>query len=343
VIKKIEILLRWLSENKISYLKNFELKKESWLEAGGIIKTFIRPSDEESCQNLIKFLKKNQIDFYILGNISNVIIRDGLIETPIINLYKCNKIFKKELENGLELKVNGGVSMPRLSKLLINEGITGNEGLVGIPGTVGGGIYMNASSYNSCISDYLTSVEFFEIDGNKKTLKKHELNFGFRKSFFQNKKYLIFNACFFYPKTIFKDIEFTKKKLKVFVLHRSSYQEKILPNLGSIFATYNLYKDLRKKNFIFNFYYIVYKIFSIIFHNFFRNYLLKFIKIVVRVYFKLLKLNLSSNFSLSDRTINCLINKGSKSGDEAIKFVKEMEIAVNKHARLENIILDKIK
>ena len=71
---------------------------------------------------------------------------------------------------------------------------------------------MNASSYNSCISDYLTSVEFFEIDGNKKTLKKHELNFGFRKSFFQNKKYLIFNACFFYPKTIFKDIEFTKKK-----------------------------------------------------------------------------------------------------------------------------------
>ena len=60
MIKKIKILLRWLSENKISYLKNFELKKESWLEAGGIIKTFIRPSDEESCQNLIKFLKKNQ-------------------------------------------------------------------------------------------------------------------------------------------------------------------------------------------------------------------------------------------------------------------------------------------
>ena len=59
MIKKIEILLRWLSENKISYLKNFELKKESWLEAGGIIKTFIRPSDEESCQNLIKFFKKN--------------------------------------------------------------------------------------------------------------------------------------------------------------------------------------------------------------------------------------------------------------------------------------------
>ena len=100
-----------------------------------------------------------------MGNISNIIIRDGIINTPIINLHKLSNIFEKRTHEEFKLKVNAGISIPKFSKYLVNKGITAYEGLVGIPGTLGGGIVMNISSYGSCISDYLISVECIDENG----------------------------------------------------------------------------------------------------------------------------------------------------------------------------------
>ena len=78
----------WLSENKIKFIKDFNIKYKSWLKAGGVVKTFITPNNETDCIKLIKFFHENKFAFYVLGNISNIIIRDGKIITPIINLHK---------------------------------------------------------------------------------------------------------------------------------------------------------------------------------------------------------------------------------------------------------------
>ena len=86
----------WLSENKIKVFKDFNIKYKSWLKAGGVVKNFITPNNEVDCIKLIKFFYENKFEFYVLGNISNTLIRDGEIHTPIINLYKLSGIFEKQ-------------------------------------------------------------------------------------------------------------------------------------------------------------------------------------------------------------------------------------------------------
>jgi UDP-N-acetylmuramate dehydrogenase len=333
----------WLSENKIKFYKDFNIKYKSWLKAGGIVKNFITPNNETDCIKLIKFFYENKFAFYVLGNISNIIIRDGIINTPIINLHKLSDIFEKQTHEEFKLKVNAGTSMLKFSKYLINKGITGCEGLLGIPGTLGGGIVMNASSYGSCISDYLVSVEYIDENGKLFSLNKSEINFGFRKSLFQDKKCLILNINFLFPLKNLVGTKKTIKRSKKVIDHRSNFQENTLPNLGSMFATYDLYKDLKKKNFLFYITYFIYKILSFLVYKFSRRNFLAFRKFFVKIYSKLLKLDLSSNFFVSDKTINCLVNRGSSKGDDAIKFIKHMKKEVGNCSNLENIILDRIK
>jgi len=333
----------WLSENKIKFLKDFNIKYKSWLKAGGIVKNFITPNNETDCIKLIKFFHENKFAFYVLGNISNIIIRDGIINTPIINLHKLSDIFEKRTHKEFRLKVNAGISIPKFSKYLINKGITGYEGLVGIPGSLGGGIVMNISSYGSCISDYLVSVEYIDENGELFSLNKSEINFGFRKSLFQDKKCLILNINFLFPLKNLVGTEKTTKRSKKVIEHRSNFQENALPNLGSMFATYDLYKDLKKKNFLFYTTYIIYKILSFLVYKFSRRNFFVFRKLFVTIYSRLLKLDSSSNFFVSDKTINCLVNRGSSKGNDAIKFVKHMKKEVGNCSNLENIILDRIK
>ena len=109
----------WLSENKTKFIKDFNIKYKSWLKAGGVVKTFITPNNETDCIKLIKFFHENKFAFYVLGNISNIIIRDGIINTPIINLHKLSDIFEKRTHEELKLKVNAGTSIIKLSKLIV--------------------------------------------------------------------------------------------------------------------------------------------------------------------------------------------------------------------------------
>ena len=343
MISNNNLLEIWLSENKIKFLKDFNIKYKSWLKAGGIIKNFITPNNEEDCIKLIKFFHENKFAFYVLGNISNIIIRDGIINTPIINLHKLSDIFEKQTHEEFKLKVNAGTSIPKFSKYLINRGITGYEGLIGIPGTLGGGIVMNTSSYASCISDYLVSVEYIDENGELFSLNKSEINFSFRKSLFQDKKCLILNINFLFPLKNLVGTKKTIKRSKKVIEHRNNFQENTLPNLGSMFATYDLYKDLKKKNFLFYITYIIYKISSFLVYKFSRRNFIAFRKFFVKIYSKLLKLDSYSNFFVSDKTINCLVNRGSSKGDDAIKFVKHMKKEVGNCSNLENIILDRIK
>ena len=341
--QKYKFIGSWLIENKIKHSKDFKVSSKSWLKVGGIIKNFITPVDIEDCIKVIKFFNHNNIKFYVLGNLSNIIVRDGEIFTPIINLHNLSNIEEAEINNGLNLKVNAGTSMTKFSKLLTNKGITGSEGLVGIPGSIGGGIVMNAGSYGSCISDHIISVEYLDEKGELKSFNKEELNFSFRKSIFQNNNLLILNANFFIHKEKLIGNGATLSKMRKIVSARSNTQEKILPNLGSIFGTKNLYEALKNKNIFFYFTYYLYKIFSFLIYKFSSKNFFIYRKFVVKIYTKLLRLDTTKNFLLSEKTINCLVNNGSTKADDAIKFIKIMKNQIGKCAKMENIILDDIE
>ena len=340
---KYDLISSWLVENNIKTHKDYKISSKSWLKAGGIVKNFITPESVGDCKKILKFFRQNNIKFYILGNISNIIIRDGEIFTPIINLHSMSNIEEKEEKDGLNLKVDAGTSMTKFSKFITNKGITGCEGLVGIPGSIGGGIVMNAGSYGSCVSEYLVSVECLSIDGEIKSFKKNDLNLGFRRTIFQNNNYLILNADFFINKKNYTEKNKTLKIMHEIVNHRTSTQEKKLPNLGSIFATKNLYKDLKIKNIIFYITYYIYKIFSFLVYKFSNKNFVNYRKFAVKAYIKLLKLDTSKGFSLSEKTINCLVNSGSLKANDAIEFIKKMKFQVKNCADLENIILDDIE
>jgi len=339
---KSVFLSEWLDTNKIPYKKNYEIKHYSWIKAGGVIKNYITPETIDQCVNIIKFFKSNNKEFYIFGNQSNLIVRDGVIFTPIINLSKMNKISFEEDEKGLNIVCDSGVSIPRFSKNIIKRGFTGTEGLVGIPGSIGGGVCMNASSYGSEVCTYLKSVRVIDNYGNLQDLNKEELSLKWRGSIFKENKFLIVYVRFLIPKNKYIGEELTGKNSLKITEHRKTYQESNLPNLGSIFATKNIYKDLSKKNFTFFFVYLIYKILSVYYFNFNKKKIQIFKTNFVKIYLKLLGLNKYENFSSSSKTLNCLVNKGSDSSTEAINFLRQFKKESKNCLNFENIILHEI-
>jgi len=96
---------KWLKENDIYFHNDVNISSRSWIKAGGIVRTFIQPDNIIKCHELIKFFSKEKINFYVLGNQSNVIVRDGVIETPIINFIKLSHIQLNKSLNGFEVKI----------------------------------------------------------------------------------------------------------------------------------------------------------------------------------------------------------------------------------------------
>ena len=343
MISKYDLIYPWLIKNKIKISKDYSVSSKSWLKAGGIIKNFITPENIADCVKILKFFKQNNINFYMLGNISNIIIRDGNIFTPVINLHNLSSINETKENGNLTLKVEAGTSMTKFSKFVTNKGFTGCEGLVGIPGSVGGGIVMNAGSYGACISDFLVSVECLDCNGELRFFKKDELHLEFRRSIFQVNNFLILSANFMIDKNKNVGKEKTFLKMKKIIYLRNSTQEKNLPNLGSIFSTQDLYRDLKNKNILFYLSYYSYKFFSFLIYKFSNKHFFNFRKLAVKFYTFLIKLDTSKCFSLSDRTINSLVNNGSYKADDAIEFIKDMKLKIGNCAKLEIIILDDIE
>ena len=190
---------KWLDLNNINYINDFDLSKKSWLKAGGIIKLFITPKNLRQTIQLRKYFLENNLNFCIVGNISNTIIRDGIINTPFINLSKLNSIKILKTKKGLFVYAEAGVAIPRFAKFIANYGYTGTESLLGIPGSMGGGIYMNASSFDDCLSDNLNKVVSLDKKNQLIFEKKYFINFSWRSSIFQENDNIILGGYFFFP------------------------------------------------------------------------------------------------------------------------------------------------
>ncbi len=161
------------------YRKNFMLANLTRFKVGGTAEIFFKPKDE---QDLSYFLSNLPIDIpvTVLGAGSNVIIRDGGIEGVTIKLGKeFNKITFKE--NSSIITVGASTLNYSLSKFCLQYSLGGLEFLVGIPGSVGGGISMNAGAYGSEFKDVIHSVEALDRFGNKHLFACRDLDFKYRE------------------------------------------------------------------------------------------------------------------------------------------------------------------
>lgn len=165
-------------------IENYLLKEHTTYKVGGMAICAVVPEDEKKLITLLSYLKENNIKYKVLGNGSNVIFNDSGYNGVIIKLDNFNYLNI----TGNKIVVGAGYSLNKLALRVSRLGFTGLEFAAGIPGTIGGAVYMNAGAYKSDMGYILTSIKVLTPDYEIKVMKNKELDFHYRSSFLQNNK-----------------------------------------------------------------------------------------------------------------------------------------------------------
>lgn len=160
--------------------ENVSLKKCTTYRVGGIAKYIAYPKNVNSLVKLIKYLKNKNIKYKILGNGSNLLFSEKEYDGVLIKLSEFDEL---EFVGKTKLRVGAGYSLIKLSLITAKKGLTGLEFASGIPGTVGGSVFMNAGAYKSDMGYVVESVKVLTPDEKIISLENKEMDFHYRTSF----------------------------------------------------------------------------------------------------------------------------------------------------------------
>lgn len=224
--KEIENII----DEKDRILYNEPMKKHTTVKVGGVADVVVLPKNVKEIKSLLSFAKKNDIPYYVIGCGSNLIVTDDKIHALIIKI--TNK-FGNVYVNGNVITADAGASMPYVSITAKRNSLSGFEFACGIPGTIGGGVRMNAGAYGSEIKDIFLQATYIDDNGNINTLNKDEMEFGYRHTFFsEHPKFVVISAKFVLNEGNMSDIE---EKMKENSIARKEKQPLEYPNFGSVF------------------------------------------------------------------------------------------------------------
>ncbi len=211
-------------------LKNEPLSKHTTFKIGGDADIFLTVNTETALVQILDFLNENYIPFFLLGNGSNVLASDKGFRGIIIKLGRdFNKI---NLLNDFEIVCGTGVPLSSFCRYAEKNSLSGAEFLYGIPGTVGGAVFMNAGAYNGEIKDIIVSCTHISRDGKKATLKREDLDLSYRHSLYSVENHIILSATFKLTKA---DKAKIRENMNNFTEKRKLKQPLEFPNAGSIF------------------------------------------------------------------------------------------------------------
>jgi UDP-N-acetylmuramate dehydrogenase len=207
---------------------NESLKLHTTYKVGGNCKYFITPKDLNELIDLVKYLREKNIKYMILGNGSNTIFSSKEYDGVIINLTNLNSM---SIDKNI-INVEAGYQLIKLSMDALNNSLSGLEFAAGIPGNIGGAVFMNAGAYKSDMSKLIKTVTFLDENLELKTLKNEELDFSYRKSIFQKRNCIIIS-------TVLELIPGNKEEIKELMDKRKerrlSSQPLEYPSAGSVF------------------------------------------------------------------------------------------------------------
>ena len=216
----------------INVKNNIKLLNYTTIKIGGYAEFFAEPKSIAELIGYLKWVKLNNLKYRIIGAGSNLLIKNTFHKGLTICTRKLTQIKINKLSGIVEAEC--GVMLPVMANLLAQNGCEGGEWLIGIPGTIGGAVFMNAGSSELWISKYLLSVQVFDTKNlSIYKLNKEDLIFKYRFSSFQTNKFTIIKANFkFRPnKNIKKITDETKQNLK----NKTNTQPYHLPSFGSVF------------------------------------------------------------------------------------------------------------
>lgn len=213
---------------KIKILAAEPLAKYTNTKTGGPAECLAFPKNVAEIKSLLVFAKENQVAVTVIGNASNLIVKEGGILGLVIILTDMNEI---KVEGNFIL-AQAGASLIKTTQVAYQAGLTGLEFAAGIPGSIGGAIFMNAGAYDGEIKDVVKSVEVITRDGQLKTYQNNELHFAYRHSRLQEENDIVLQATFSLRAG---DRYAIRNRMEELNFLRASKQPLEYPSCGSVF------------------------------------------------------------------------------------------------------------
>jgi len=220
-----EIIKKNIGDIKVSP----SLSRYTTYKVGGTASLIVYPKDVDSLIDLMQIINEYDVKYFVLGNGSNVLFSDSVYDGIIIKLDKFDSI--DFYDN--KVMVGAGYSLIKLSMECAKRGLAGLEFASGIPGTVGGAVFMNAGAYNSDMKSVIKDVTVLTPDLKVITLNNREMKFNYRESFLQHHKgYICLGATF---KLGYGERSVLEEIIKERKLARKRTQPLEYPSAGSVF------------------------------------------------------------------------------------------------------------
>ena len=224
--------LFFIQRFKGKVLFNVPMSEHTSFKLGGAADVMAFPQDEGDLKDIITFAEAKNFPIYILGNGTNVLVKDGGIKGVVINMADGFKdISWENAKDGAAAVVGAGVKLSELVSECKDRGASGIEFACSIPGTVGGAVAMNAGAYGGEMKDVVEAVEIIGKKGHKSFLSKDEIGFSYRKSAIP-KGAVITRA---HMRFQIKDADEIKRKIKEFREKRNVSMGIPFANAGSVF------------------------------------------------------------------------------------------------------------
>lgn len=223
---KIEEIIK---ESSLEVLYNEEMSKHTSFKIGGKAECYVKINKNEELLELLEISKKHEIPLTVIGNGTNILVKDDGIKGIVA------KINIKNIEINPEssiVTVGAGNTLAEIAQVLKNNALSGFEELSGIPGTMGGAIRMNAGAHGKEIKDVIISAIAIDYDGNIREFTKEEMKLEYRNSIFSREKYIIISAKLQLTKGIKEEIS---TKMQEYANWRKEKQPLEYPNAGSTF------------------------------------------------------------------------------------------------------------
>ena len=216
-------------------LENEPMNKHTSFKVGGPARYFVKAESLDDLKKALDLASEKGIPFFILGNGTNLLVSDKGFDGVIITLAGEFSLIE-DLGNGA-FKVGAAVPLGRFARSVLKQGFAGIHKLAGIPGTLGGAIYMNAGAYGQEIGTCCTQVTVLEGDGNIREFAASECGFGYRQSIFQKNNAIILSATFLLPTaaSLGKTTADLEAELAECMAKRKASQPLNMPNAGSTF------------------------------------------------------------------------------------------------------------
>ncbi|MCX5706725.1 MAG: UDP-N-acetylmuramate dehydrogenase [Candidatus Omnitrophica bacterium] len=220
--------MNWWQGLKVKIKFNYPLKDKTSFKVGGEARFFACPRSIGELKKLLSLAKKHKFSVLVLGAGSNLIISDQGVKALVIKL--SGRFSKKIYLKDNCLTTGSGLKLARLIRYAQDKSLQGLEFLVGIPGTLGGAVLMNAGAWGKCLGELVKEVEGIDYNNKIKKIPRERIKFAYRESGLE--KYIILSAVLKLNKRNKKEI---RANLKRYLLRRKDVQDYSFPNAGCIF------------------------------------------------------------------------------------------------------------